>query len=304
MKRIFVGLILLVGSVLANAQTSEMYERRYNLVTQQLGPAGVGVETILNTWEQVDSTNLNMLLGKFRYFMAKGQSTEVVCRPEKKYLGMEPILKLKDSLDRDVYYFQETSYDDELFGQAMNPLDKAISLYPDRLDLRTMKANAYLTYEKGSPELTVAYLKSLAVEGASRKKDWDFEGEMKDKEFFKDAMQEYCYSLFVIGTPSARKAFLDLSQQLYKIFPDKVDFLNNIGSYHLVMEDFKSALKVYSKVLKKCPDDLVAIQNCVLASRMMKDAKGEVKYLQMMVKYAPEKDALIAKARMDALNRK
>ena len=304
MKRILIALVLILGSIATYAQTSEMYERRYNLITQQLGPAGLGVETILNAWEKADSTNLNMLLGRFRYFLAKGQSTEVVTKHEKKYLGMEPLLKLKDSLDRDVYYYQETSYDDEMFGKSMEPMDKAISLYPDRLDLRVLKANAYMSYEKGSPDLTLAYLKALADDGASRKADWDFEGEMKDKEFFKEAMQEYCYSFFVLATPSARNAFLELSQHLCKLFPDKVDYLNNIGSYYLVSENYKSALKTYSKVLKKYPEDLTAIQNCVLASRMMRDAKLEVKYLQMMVKYAPEKDALAAKSRIEALSKK
>ena len=302
MKRIIVSLILVLGSMLTYAQTSEMMERRYNLVVQQLGPAGMGVETILNAWEKVDSSSLNMLLGRFRYYITKGQTIEVVTKSEKKYLGMDPILKLKDSLDRDVYYFQEVFYDDELFGQAMKPLDKAISLNPDRLDLRMLKANAYLTYEKGSPELTSSYLKALASEGAARKSDWEFDGETGNKEFFTTAMQEYCYSLYILGTPQAREAFYDLSQHLYKLFPDEIDFLNNVGSYYVVTEDFKAALKVYSKVLKKYPDNLVAIQNCVTAARMMKDYKLEVKYLQMMVKYAPETEALKAKLRIDALN--
>ena len=195
MKRVFIGLVLLMGSVLASAQTSESFERKYNMIVQHNGPAGLGVETVLNAWEKVDSTNVNMLLGRFRYYLAKGESTEVVGKYEKRYLGMDPILKLKDSLNREVYYYQEISYDDELFGLAMKPMDKAISLYPERLDLRVLKANVYMTYEKGSPEMTSAYLKSLATEGDARKEDWNFEGEMKDKEFFKDAMQEYCFSI-------------------------------------------------------------------------------------------------------------
>ena len=292
-------------SVLSLAQnTNDIYERRYQLITGQVGPAGLGVETVLNAWEKADSTNVNMLLGRFRYYLAKGQTTNVVARHEKKYLGLEPILSLKDSLGREVYYFQEVSYDDEFFGLAVKPLDKAISLYPDRLDLRAYKANVYITYEKGSPDMALDYLIALADEGAARKADWEFEGEKQDVEFFKSAMQEYCYNFFVIGTPSSRKAFLELSLHLNKLFPDKVDFLNNIGSYHLVSEDYKNALKAYSKVLKKHPDDLTAIQNCVLAARLMKNPKLEIKYLQMMVEHGPEKDAQVAKARIAGLSRK
>lgn len=305
MRRVFYVLVLCLASVLSYAQnTSDIYERRYQLITGQVGPAGLGVETVLNAWEKADSTDIRMLMGRFRFYLAKGQTTDVVAKHEKRYLGLSPILSLKDSLGREVYYFQETNYDDECFGLAVKTLDKAIALYPDRLDLRAHKANIYITFEKGSPDMALDYLVSLADEGAARKEDWDFDGQKQDVEFFKDAMQEYCYNFFNIGTPSARNAFLKLSQHLNKLFPDRADFLNNIGSYYLVTENYKNALKCYSKVLKKYPDDLTAIQNCVLASRLMKNPKLEIKYLQMMAEYAPEKDAIAAKARIAGLSRK
>jgi tetratricopeptide (TPR) repeat protein len=103
---------------------------------------------------------------------------------------------------------------------------------------------------------------------------------------------------------SNKEAFMKLSTKLNKLFPSNNDFLNNIGSYYLVNSDFKSALKIFSKVLKKQPDNLTAIQNSVLASRFMKDSKSEIKYLQMMVKYAPQREALLAKSRMEALTKK
>ena len=306
MRKVFVVLFLTMMSVLSYAQntTAQMMERRYNLIVNQVGPAGLGVETVLNAWEKADSTDINMLFGRFRYYLAKAESTSIVTKFEKKYLGMNPILQLKDSLDRTVYYYQEISYDDELFGQAMKQIDKAIQLYPDRLDLRTTKANMYMSYEKGSPDMALSYLKALADEGAKRSKDWNYEGEMQNKEFFVAAMQEYCYSFFAFGTPSSKDAFLNLSQHLNKLFPDQVDFINNIGSYYLVSEDYKTALKYYSKVLKVKPDDSTAIQNSVLAARKMANKKLEIKYLQMIMKYSSDIDALSAKARIEALNRK
>jgi tetratricopeptide (TPR) repeat protein len=262
------------------------------------------VETVLNNWEKVDSTDEKLLSAKFDYYFNKGQVTQVVTKSSKKYLGMNPVLTLKDSLGNDVYYFQEVMYDDENYGTALQVVDKAVSLYPDKLDYRFLKANAYIAYEKESPDMALAYLLSLAKEDVARKTPWVFDGKVAEEGFFADAMQEYCYSFFVLATPSARNAFFELSQHLCKLFPDKVDYLNNIGSYYLVSENYKSALKTYSKVLKKYPEDLTAIQNCVLASRMMRDIKLEVKYLQMMVKYAPEKDALAAKSRIEALSKK
>lgn len=286
MKKRFVVVVLALVSVCVYAQDqSAVLERRYNLLVEKVGFAGIGVETVLDAWERVDSTNLNMQLGRFRYYLTKGQTISVVAKPEKKYLGLEPVLTLKDSLGKDVYYFQEPFFDDALYGQAMKSLDKVISLAPDRLDFRFMKANAYITYEKGSPDMTLSYLSGLCDEAAARTKDWTFGQEKKGRDFFADAMQEYCYNLFLIGTPSSREAFVTLSRKLNGIFPEYLDFLNNIGSYQLMSQDYKGALKTYGKVLKKDPGNLTALQNCLLAARRMKNAKLIEKYNAQLQKY-------------------
>ena len=63
-------------------------------------------------------------------------------------------------------------------------------------------------------------------------------------------------------------------------------FLDNMGSYYLVVKhDSKKALRYYNKVLKKHPDDLTAIRNCILLARNDKDIKLEKRYLEMLSKY-------------------
>lgn len=296
---------LLAGSLAMSAQTdSERYEQRYELLVSKMGAAGLGVETVLDNWEKVDSLNPKMLLGRFSYWYAKAQSTQVVMKDTRKYLGMEPILTLKDSLGKDVFYFQEVVFDDELYGQAMKAAEKAVAAWPDRLDLRLVKANAYLAYEKESPDMALAYLQDLIRENAARKTAWDYNGVEADDEFFEEVMQEYCFSFYTIGSPVAQEAFHTLSKQLFEIYPDNMVFLNNIGSYHLLKRDYKTALKYYDKVLKKHPDDYTAMQNGLLASRKMKNIKLEKKYLGIIAKYGSEKDKMLAQSRLDALNSK
>lgn len=305
MKRILVTFVVaLICSAAAFAQTeSERYEQRYDLLVSKVGAAGVGVETVLNNWEKVDSLNPKMLLGKFTYYFTKAQTTQVVTKDSPKYLGMEPILTLKDTLGKDVFYFQENFFDDELYAQAIKTADKAIALWPDRLDFRFLKANAYIAYEKESPDMALAYLQNLVKENSTGKA-WEYDGAEVDEYFFEDAMQEYCFSFYSIGSPASHEAFRTLSEQLYALFPDNTGFLNNIGSYYLIKQEYKTALKQYDKVLKKQKDDYIAIQNAMLASRRLKNVKLEKKYLAMMVKYGPEKDSKLAETRLAALNAK
>lgn len=289
-------------SVMSFAQ-SDKYEQRYNLLVSKLGPAGVGVETVLNTWEQADSSDSKMLLGKFNYYFTKSQSSQVVTKPTKKYLGMEPVLTLKDSTGTDVFYYQEIMYDDELYGMAIKAADRAIGFHPEKLDFRFMKANAYIAYEKESPDMAIAYLLALADESVSRKV-WLYNEEPADAKFFSEAMLEYCFSFYSIGTPAAMNAFLALSERMNRIDPKNPAFINNIGSYHLVARnDYKTALKYYNKVLKDYPDDYTAIKNCVLLARRQNNVKLEKKYLQKLAVHGSDAEKLSAKARLEQLGK-
>ena len=294
-------MVLLAGTVSAMAQTSR-YEQRYDLLVSQFGPAGVGVETVLNNWEKADSSNAKMLLGKFSYYYTKAQSSQVESHPTKKYLGMEPVLTLKDSLDKDVYYYNVNVFDDELYGEAMKVADKAVALWPDKLDFRFMKANAYIAYEKDSPDMALAYLRSIIDENARRSSSWTYDDEKVGQDFFQDAMQEYCFSFYSIGSPASYDAFLALSEKLSAQFPANMDFVNNVATYYLIAKgDYKNAYKYYNKVLKAEPDNASAIKNGVLAARKQKNVKQEKKYLQSMVKYGTEAEKLQAQARLDQL---
>ena len=291
-------------SAVASAQSVIDYEQRYNLLVSQFGASGVGVETVLNNWAKADSTNIKLLTARFNYYFTKAQTAEVVTKKQKNYLGMNPLLSLKDSTGTDIYYYQESFFDDEIYGQALKSADKAIAFHPNNLDFRFMKANAYIAYEKESPDMALAYLLSVVDEDRTRNKSWKYESKQAEKGFFEEAMQEYCYSFYAINSPKALEAFLKLSEKMAGMYPENPGFMNNIGTYHMVAkQDFKTAVKCYDKVLKKHPEDYTAIRNALLASRKMKNMKLEKKYLQMVVKHGPEKEQKQAQARLNAMSK-
>jgi hypothetical protein len=167
-----------------------------------------------------------------------------------------------------------------------------------------MKANAYLSYERESPDMALANLLSLTNDFMGGKARWTYGGETADEEFFAAAMQEYCVSFFTLGTSGSMEAFRKLSEEMLRHRPDDPGFMTNIGSYNMrVKKDFKTAVKYYDKVLKKYPDNYTAIKNGVLAARLSGNAKLEKKYLRMLAEHGTDSERLQAQARLEMLQK-
>ncbi len=306
MRRIVLAILAVIILFPLSAQTKptqKEYLDRYQLLVSKLGADGVGIETLLQRWGKDYPDDTDMLLGKFSYYLTKSQSSSIEVKEAAKYLGNAPALTLKDSLGRDVNYFQVVNYDDELFGKATQAIEKAIELNPDRLDLRLFKISSLIGYEKDSPDMALAGLKALIDYNGHSHPKWEYPGVEPSDELFPSVIQEYCYAFFKIGTPHCFEAFKDLSEKMLSYYPGQTAYMTNIGSYYLVYKhDSKNALKMYNKVLKKSPDDYTAIKNCVLLARNDKNIKLEKKYLPMLVRVTPdETEKASAQARLNAL---
>ena len=308
MKRILTFLAALALPLALLAQTpQEDYIRRYNNLISRVGPSGLGVETLLDKWAEDYPDDLQQLLARFSFWFTKAQTTSVIQLPQDRYLGREPLVPMTDSLGRKNNYFEDTEYDDESFGLALEALDKAVALNPQRLDVRLLRIDALTAYEKGSPDMALSSLKALADENYKQHPAWTHESvEKVDDEVFKAFIQDYCFTFFRLGTDSSNEAFKSLSEYMLTYSKDDPLFLDNIGSYWLVCKkDYKKAQKYYDQVLKKHPDDATAIRNGVLLARQKKDVKLEKKYLAMMAQHgATEVDRNSAAARLEALNAK
>ncbi len=292
----------------AYGQTAEelakTYSDRYDLIVSKLGPAGVGVETVLNQWESVDSSDVDMLVAKFNFYFTKSQSSSVVVKAQKRYLGAEPVLTLKDSTGADVNYFEEVFYDDSLFSLGQRYLDRAIAEQPSRIDLRFTKVTSLMSYEKDSPDMALSYLLGLADIDAGDGIRWEYPGAEVGEDFFIQAMQEYCFAFYRLGTPSSYNAFRTLSERMLLADPKNPVFLTNMGTYDfIVTKDYGQALKYYKKALKIKPDDYTALKNCILLARQQKNAKLERKYLESFVAVAPENEKFAAESRLEFLKK-
>lgn len=254
---------------------AERFKSSYERQVRNVGPAGVGVETIINNWEAAFPDDPQMLEARFNWYFAKSRSTEIVPKDGSRYLGGKPILTLKDSLGRDVNYFEEYVFVDSLFAGGMRAIDRAIVLRPQEFRYRFCKITALMDYEKESPDLAAQEILSM-VELYSEEKGegWTLDGKMADEEIFCQGVGEYCYALFRTGSPLGYEYFREISERMMKLYPRNTVFIDNLGSYwQVARKNDRKALKYYKKALKIDPQDYAANKN-VSIIQLSRSRKG------------------------------
>ena len=306
MKKALILAALLIAAA-AYAQTpGEAHKARYERQVRITGPAGVGVETILDRWEADSPDDPARLEGRYRYCLNKGLSTTVIPKDSQRWLGKEPVLSLKDSTGRDVNYFEDNVFVDSLFARSQTAISRAIALDPSEIAYRVDKITALILYEKDSPELATGELLSMIDYHRTQHPSWTYYGEAVGEDVFVSTVQEYCYNLFNYGTHGCYEAFRKVSEAMLKMFPKNTEFLGNIGSYYLVGENSpRKALKWYNKVLKIDPKNYTAAKNCVVMARREKNVRQEKKYLPMLIAATDnELERKGYEARLESLNKK
>ena len=276
MKKWILAIAAIALCTAAAAQTTaEEYLARFERLVRTVGPDGVGVETLLDRWEEDFPDDQAVHVARFNYHFQKSQRTEMVAKgTQRRYLGNPPSLTLKDADGQDVNYFPEDFYDEEEFAEAMKVLDRQIALHPDELRFHFLKVSALAAYEKESPDMAAAELKSVIERQASARPVWTLDGNPADAEIFQQGVGEYCYEFFQIGTSDSYEYFREISERMNKLFPKNPVFLDNLGSYELVVkENYKQAAKYYKKALKLDPDDYAAQSNLQLIERKQAQEK-------------------------------
>ena len=278
MKKILTIAALLVCALCMAQTTSEEFREKYDRQVRNVGYDGVGVETILDNWEEAFPGDVDARLGRFYFYLHKSQESQMVVKDRKKYLGNAPAVTLKDEQGNPVNYFEEVFFDDECFAESQRVIDALIKEYPHALDYRCAKINSMLAYEKEDPTMSTVLINDVIGINNSKHPAWTFGGESVSQDDFCDLIQEYCTSLYLTGTESSYASFRDISATMSKAYPKYAGFLDNQGSYLLVCQrNYKKAISFYDKALKIDPQDQAAISNKRLAEREMAKAKNKGK---------------------------
>ena len=136
MKRTLLLFLTLALPLLSSAQetlSQTEFLRRYNNLVERVGPAGLGVETLLNKWQAAWPEDAQQYVARFRFGFARCRSSRVEELPVDKYLGQAPLLPITDSLGKKHNYFEVYDYDDDLFADANAAITGVVGAVQDTI---------------------------------------------------------------------------------------------------------------------------------------------------------------------------
>ena len=226
-------------------------------------------------------------------------------------------LELEDSTGAPVYLYQVQVFNDSLVAIANEKIDKAISLYPDRLDLPFGKLAALFRledYDNAMPVLHQVIERShlngnrwtwtlntpVGEDGETMFKSsmQDYFSRLFDAAMFKSSMQDYFSRLFDAELDD--KA-MQLVEWLLQYYPDEVMFRSDKASLLAKTGNNDQALPLFLSIHKDYPDDNIVISNIAYIYKTMGDKENALKYYRLLSKCDDEEMEELAREAISEL---
>ena len=257
MKRLLLFIILavsLAGSISAQNNWYERYRECINDSSLEY------TRQVIEQWEQAEPESPDVYAAWFNYYKM-GWDEVMQMTPIPPEDGIQA-LELEDSTGAPVYLYQVQVFNDSLVAIANEKIDKAISLYPDRLDLPFGKLG-------------------------------------EDSEtMFKSSMQDYFSRLFDAELDD--KA-MQLVEWLLQYYPDEVMFRSDKASLLAKTGNNDQALPLFLSIHKDYPDDNIVISNIAYIYKTMGDKENALKYYRLLSKCDDEEMEELAREAISEL---
>lgn len=174
------------------------------------------------------------------------------------------------------------------YMQALDYINEGIKKFPDRLDMRVMKADACAAV--GNAECINETILETLKRSAKNKNRWLGAG---DK--LVDAGKEemfYQIQLYAVKFDNAGRAeeLRTLANNILKYYPNDVIALNNLGSSYSIQENYDQALKYYLKAEKLAPSDDIVINNIADNYYYKGDMTNALKYYHKLQAVTTKED--------------
>ena len=277
MKRSLLFIILAVsvaGSISAQNNWYERYRECINDSSLEYS------RQVIEQWEQAEPESPDVYAAWFNYYYKMGWEEVMQMTPIPPEDGIQA-LEFEDSTGAPVYMYQVEVFNASLLAIANEKIDRAISLYPDRLDLPFGKLAALFRLEDYDNVMPVLHQVIERSHLNGNRWTWTLNTPVGEdgEAMFKSSMQDYFSWLF--NAELDDKA-MQLVEWLLQYYPDEVMFRSDKASLLSITGHDDQALPLFLSIHKDYPDDNIVISNIAYIYEAMGDKDNALKYYRLL----------------------
>lgn len=296
MKNLFALILILLSSLsFAQDYQSEFgkYFRAKDTINQK--------ETLLK-WEKAKPTDAELYTSYFNYYFQKSRK-EILNLTTKEPEG--DALVLKDSLNQTAGYIGSSiGYEDSDLKNCFIKIDKGISLYPDRLDMRFGKIYALGKIEDWT-RFTSEIITTINY-SAKNKNNWTWTNNVKKEdgqEFFLASLQSYQIQLYNTERDELLVNMREIALAVLKYYPENVESLSNLSVTYFLNNEFEKGLEALFKAEKINPKDYIVLSNIANGYMRMGNKIKAIEYYEKTILYGDEEAKAFAKNQIEELKK-
>ncbi|WP_304223041.1 hypothetical protein [Gracilinema caldarium] len=202
------------------------------------------------------------------------------------------------------YVYGEVTYDKVNAEKAFQVINKAIGLYPERLDMHFGKTRFLASLKAYNEQRD--YLLTLFTLGQKNGHQWKWsDGQSLDngEQVFIEAIHDYIAEWMNSGNQVAFECSKPVSEALIAYFPHNPIGYNDCGLYYAISGDLKTAERYFLAGYKADPTDDILIGNLAYLYESIKDMENAQKFYTLMSKSADRNAAEYAKRKLSELGR-
>lgn len=277
MKKILL-LPVLAAFISASAQIAPRYQQFQDLVrfkdTSKMGE-------FLANWEKAAPKDPELYVAYFNYYFLRARR-EVV-HLDKIPEGREN-LEVQDSTGNPVAYMNgRVTYDLSLLDSGYRYIDKGISLYPDRLDMRFGRIYV-LGQTAAYDSFTAHIIRTVEYSRVNRNKwRWSEDKPLANAEkSLLQSVQAYLKQLYDAENDSLLKNIQQIGEVVFKYYRNNVELLSTVGVTWLLTGNYDKGLQYLKMAEKLSPRDFVVVNNLAYGYKLKGDKANALKYYQLI----------------------
>ena len=297
MKRAFLILIM-TGCFVGNlvAQTS-WYDRYLECINDSSLDYS---RQVIERWELAEPESADVYAAWFNYFFKKSMDDVIQLTPTPPQDGQQA-LELEGDEGAPAYLYAGQVYNDSLLTIAHEKIDKAISLYPNRLDLPFGKITVLFMLEDYVKVMPVIHQVIEQSHLNGNQWTWTLDTPVENgEEMFKSSMQDYFKRLFDAELDNEA---LQVAEWMLQYYPDDVIFLNDKASLLAITGNLDQALQIFLSIHNDNPEDNIVTSNIAYIYKTKGDKKNALKYYRILDKCGDEEMEELARQAISELTK-